>query len=510
MECAGLASIVSDFEGGIGGTIMAQPQKAIMPVITKRFKVKNLSVGFMSTSSIMFSETSLKYAKPIVPQTYFMDTIMVKLNTASILLIFAGILIFRLLFGLCGEFWVVDERQIYLLGLKFFTTHLWPFFGPDVVYTQSQIPGALQALLVGLPLFISRVPEAPFVLLNLLTFGALLFFAWYISLRLPGLPRWYIYGWLLTAPWALNYSTHIVNPSYVLVGSILFFVGFFEVLPKLSINRLPLWLSFFFMGAATAWIFQLHLSWVILPILTIGAFVAAIGTKPGLWFLAFAGYAGGAILIGWTAIPTFIVYGLLGTGGTGANVAFNHKNIFSVFDILFRFFSFASFEVSRFIAASTKGRINFLMQNWWCIPAVIFGLVAGAAQVVWMIIFWFRQSSLPGWNTLKWFVVILIGLLYFSFLFSIKGPASHTLYLAFPVAMLYSFYCFDGLLQKKFWRGAAMVLIVCSLFFHGCLALYMLPKRSLYRDRPLVVKALSLNDYRILGERSKTATGVGY
>src|SRR5438270_14100848 len=138
--------------------------------------------------------------------------------------------LFRLAFGLCSQFWTDDERQVYLIGLKFYSTGAWPFFGPDVS-SGVQIPGALQGLLVGLPLFAAHAPEAPFILLNLLSFASLCFFAWYCVRRLPGIPKWFVWGWLLNAPWTLNFSTHVVNPSYVLTGGILFFVGALEIIP---------------------------------------------------------------------------------------------------------------------------------------------------------------------------------------------------------------------------------------------------------------------------------------
>ncbi|HEY3122240.1 MAG TPA: hypothetical protein VGL15_16565, partial [Vicinamibacteria bacterium] len=78
----------------------------------------------------------------------------------------AAAFLFRLGFGLCSEFWFEDETQIFLLGLRYHSTHAWPYFGPDVVWTKSQIPGALQALLVGLPMDVLPAPEAPFLLLN--------------------------------------------------------------------------------------------------------------------------------------------------------------------------------------------------------------------------------------------------------------------------------------------------------------------------------------------------------
>ena len=81
--------------------------------------------------------------------------------------------LFRLFVGLCSEFQDSDTKQIYLLGLKFYTTHAWPYFGPDVIWGEVQIPGALQALLVGSPFFVLHLPEAPYILLNLLSFAAL-------------------------------------------------------------------------------------------------------------------------------------------------------------------------------------------------------------------------------------------------------------------------------------------------------------------------------------------------
>ena len=105
-------------------------------------------------------------------------------------LILAACFLFRLLFGLSREFFFEDETQIFLLGFRYYATGDWPFFGPDVVWTRSEIPGALQPLLVGLPLRVAAIPEAPFVLLNLLSFGALCALAWYVSRLRPATPRW--------------------------------------------------------------------------------------------------------------------------------------------------------------------------------------------------------------------------------------------------------------------------------------------------------------------------------
>src|SRR6187551_3884169 len=81
--------------------------------------------------------------------------------------------LFRFIFGLNYDFWYVDNVQVYLIGLKFYTTGLWPYWGSDVVYYHSAIPGALQGLLVGLPFYLFEIPEAPVFFLNLLSLFSL-------------------------------------------------------------------------------------------------------------------------------------------------------------------------------------------------------------------------------------------------------------------------------------------------------------------------------------------------
>ena len=81
--------------------------------------------------------------------------------------------LFRLTFGLSSNFWTPDVFQIYLIGLKSFTMNVWPLYGPDLVYTNTQIPGALQGLLIALPFNILKIPESPIILLNILSFASL-------------------------------------------------------------------------------------------------------------------------------------------------------------------------------------------------------------------------------------------------------------------------------------------------------------------------------------------------
>ena len=82
-----------------------------------------------------------------------------------LIVLIIALCVLRIVCGIVSEFWAEDEQQIYLIGLKSYTTGTWPFYGPDVVYTKTQIPGALQGLLVSVAFYILPIPEAPAIFL---------------------------------------------------------------------------------------------------------------------------------------------------------------------------------------------------------------------------------------------------------------------------------------------------------------------------------------------------------
>ena len=435
-----------------------------------------------------------------------------KRNISLFVVALALAFLFRLGFGLCSDLATPtgDEKQVYLLGLKFFTTGAWPFFGPDVTST-IQIPGALQGLLVGLPLYVAPFPEAPYVLLNILSFAGLCFFAWYCCRRLPEMPKWFIWTWLLTAPWTINLSTHIYNPSYVLPAAILFFVCAIETYPFLSRDLISLNWANFAMGLSLFWVMQFHLSWVLLvPFILLSFYFQFSGSGwsaiRGVLF-----FAGGALITGSFLIPTFIKYGLAGAlGNTNEAVQFNStilvKHLNPVEGVLGRFLSFASFELPRFIGGNTAKRLLFMRENPWLIPFVIFLTVIGILQPIALLILWFRRKhSLKDWKAMKYFTLATVVLIYVSFLFSIKIPLSHTFYITLPIAMLYSFYCWNEFLKKKSWQKFALVFIICGIIFNIGLAVNNYSRVSLYVERAKIVEAIKARDYRIFGERREGA-----
>ena len=409
----------------------------------------------------------------------------------------------RLAFGLAYEFWADDELQIFLIGLSHYTTGEWPYFGPDVVYSRTRIPGALVGLLVSAPLRVFPIPEAPYVLLNALSAGALALLAWYIGCRTPAVPRWFLWPWVFFNPWTLNFSTHIVNPSYVLPGAIVFFVGAFELLPRVSIRALPPRLAFACMGFGLLWVYQLHLSFPLLVPFVAVAFAAAAARS---WRQAASGaawFAAGALIPALALLPTLAQFGVVSSvSTTGANVRVDAFNVFRIPEITARFLSFASFEIPRFLGNSTATRLEFLSRHPWSAPFVVFAGICGLLQPFVLLLGFFRmRAASPEFRAVATTTLLTIALICASFLFSVKDPASHAFYVVFPVATIYAFHCWEVLLQSKWIKAVAAALLVCTAVIHVAIAIDHVRTHSLYANRQLVVRAIQEKNYRLLGER---------
>ena len=407
--------------------------------------------------------------------------------------------LFRLVYGLTSEFWLEDELQIYLIGLKFYSTGNWPFFGPDIVYTGSQIPGALQGLLVGIPLYLWSIPESPAILLNLITFFSLCFLAWYIRKRVPEIPWWFVWIWVLTCPWTLNFSTTLVNPSFALVGGIFFFIAFLEAVPSLKGNLMNRKTAFALMGFSLFWVMQLHMSWVLMLPYLLYAFVISVRYEKtfirDLLFFCF-----GSILPLATLIPTYIQYGLAsGSGGAGQNIMINWQNVQQIITVISRYLSFACYELPRFLGTSTALRMELAKHYWPFIPFIAFVLLAGLIQPLVLFVYLFLHSRVP--LSMRLLTGITMLLIWVSFFFSVKGPSSHTFYITLPLAMVYSMFVWRELFQKRWFRILMAAMLICGILTNMVLIHEHFYSRSLYQNRDLPQKAIREKNYHILGER---------
>jgi hypothetical protein len=428
-------------------------------------------------------------------------------NLLKFAILFVGVLLFRTIFGLSQPFFSPDELQSYLIGLKWYCEGGWPYFGPDLIVTETgfftRIPGPLEAWLIGLPFKVLPIPEAPFLLLNLLSTSAIAFLSLYIARRLPEMPFAFVFVWISLLPWNLHESANIVNPSFLLIGSVLFFIGFFEAVPSLSKGFVSPAFAFALMGFGIFWNFQFHFSWVLLPPFLLLALFLRFRAVPSnlpkdlLW--SFLGAAPLVALI----LPTFIQYGFSkGIGGMGLARAFNFGNFAEFFTELAWFFSLPAFEMPRFIGLGTHARIEFFQNAYWLVLPGVFLILVGWVQPFVLLILGFlkdeKHNDAKGITAVTWFALLMA---WAGFWFTSKPPLAHMYYILLPLILVYSFYIWSRLAPRRGWRIFAAVCIAANLWFEAGYLVRMMKTQSMYLDRDKVVRAINSKDYRILGER---------
>src|SRR5262249_35294010 len=153
-----------------------------------------------------------------------------------------------------------------------------------------------------------------------------------------------------------------------------------------------------------------------------------------------------------------------------------------------RFFSFASFEIARFIGDGTDQRVEFLRQLVAAAPFVVAAAALGFLQTGSLIVGLFlRRSGQTTWTPVRNATIALVVLLCLVFTLSAKDPASHTFYVTLPVAMVYACTFWAPLFQRPIVRKLAVVLLVCGAITHVTLAWRNLHLRSLYTNRAVVM-----------------------
>ena len=427
------------------------------------------------------------------------------------LLFVIGLFVLRMAYGLVSDFWEEDNKQIYLIGLKSYTTETWPYYGPDIVYTKTQIPGALQGLLISLPLHLLAIPEAPFLFLGLLSFAILVFFANYLAHRFSDIPKWLIYTIVLTTSWVMHFSMSVVNPSYVILFSVPFFVCFVEIVDVYKSKRITNTTAFFVIGISTTLVMQIHMSWVLLLPFTAVAFAYTLYNSRKSFIKYSLLYILGASIGALTLLPTLFFPDASGTGDVASNIVFNWENFRNIGTILTRFLIFAGYEVPYMLGTSTEARLAVVEHQLWMAPFTAYLYLFGFAQVALFIISFFQKNDSGDWRKMKWITFGSYLLIFASFFFSIKGPAPHTFYIMLPIDMIYSFHCYRWIIsKKKFFATLLQIAAISGILFHIGLGIDKYENKSLYKNRALIQNAIDQKDYKILGTRRSDVLGHGY
>ncbi len=425
----------------------------------------------------------------------------------SFFLLFLFLYLFQVFFGLCeSQWWERDEIQTYLIGLKCYTTQTWPYFGPDVTGAentsfQSQIPGALEGLLIGLPFYLCPTPEAPFFLLGLLNTLGAAFLSWYIHRRLPSISRPRLMLWICVTPWMLEKCAHIINPAYDCLPSVLFFIGFLETLSTFRLNLLkPYWANAA-MGFSIFWIMQFHFSYVYL--LPLAAYSFYSQAREGRFGAALGGFFCGAAPMAALILPTWLRYGFVHSNvASGFTAPFNWQNVLALPVILARYLSLVCFEIPRYLGDDLLLRIKFLTDRpWLLVPGAILWIGGLVQASVLFLAGFLKRHPAPLWAPTRNLTALCFLMVWVSFWFTIKLPLSHIYLVFYPLLMLYSCYVlslFTARPKAGFW---ARVFLILGLYFQLGYAVVKRPQDSLYPDRARLVSALEQKDYRLFQER---------
>ncbi|HTC22194.1 MAG TPA: hypothetical protein VK859_15155 [bacterium] len=482
-------------------------------------------------------------------------------NRKNLTILFLAFFALRLMFGLFrAQFRETDQFQTYLIGLKTYTTGTWPWFGPDVNGMEnsfkSQIPGALEGLLIGLPFYLIPFPEAPFILLNLLSLAGVALLTWYIVKRLPGISYIWLFIWIAVAPWSIHESTVMINPAFTFLPSILFFIAFMESLPFFTLNLVPERWANAGMGFSLFWIMQFHFSYVYLvPLALFSLAFQALREKK---WMAPVFFALGSLPMLALILPTYLKFGLArGNVAGGFAVPFNWGNVGEFWTILARYLSLVSFEVPRFIGENTKSRLHFLgvEHPFLLVPGLLLWVI-GLVQPFFLASVWFRELRLrfqwlfwavflglclllavsnwgdaakslslsvgimaitlalgfwvgrlnpekagPQWKELNLLFSFVFAMVYASFWFTVKMPLSHIYFLFFPLLMTYSCYCWMTFREKKAWRLAAKAFVILGVVFQVGFAIAVEPRDSIYPWWTAIKQAIDQKNYHLMGER---------
>jgi hypothetical protein len=428
-------------------------------------------------------------------------------NRTQFILLFLFLLVFRTIFGCSQPFFSPDEMQTYLIGLKAYTNHLWPYFGPDLIVTETgfytQIPGALEGLCVGLPFYLLPIPEAPFIFLNLLSLSALALLSFYISKRVREIPFLFIFAWLALLPWNLHESTNIINPSWLLFGSVFFFIGFLEAIPETSLKFWSPFTAFLAMGFGLFWNIQFHFSWVLLPPFIVLALAWRLWRGAVGSFSEIVGLLLGSLISGAFLLPTLIVFGLhQASSGLGLAVHFNWNNFEAIYLVLPRFLSLVCYELPRFLGPGANDRWDAVTHfPVMFLPAVFLWIVGILQAIVLFFMIFMKDTKHKDWKAVHLIIGISLVLVWASFWFTSKPPQAHMYYILLPPISVYSFYVWGRLAVDKRWRIFGIICLAASFWFEASFIAWQMPFSSLYTNRAKVANAIDHRDYTLLGER---------
>jgi len=338
-----------------------------------------------------------------------------------------------------------DEHVTYAVGHDFFVNGIPPFYGVTLS-TGSTVPGMLQGILTGIPLFFSKgeVIGAAYGLVLWTMLGLWLLFCALRKLFTEISPEW-LAVFVFFAPWTIMLSS-VMNPHYLLLFAVMFYVSALQLAGDPEKKS-----AHFAMAFSIPMMFQLHLS-AFLP-LAHWMVLVFIGALPfPKMKQSVLGFGLGSLLIVPAIIQKFFMpatNAVQHSVNLASSIAISAKPLLEFPRIFFRFLSFSTGDTTRFVTTHGYLEIFSILAGRPILMLFYFIAMLVSAYLVWLGLCYFKRyvscmKACFGFRLALGFsvaqkralivitsVCVATGL----FAFASRSPSAQTIWVLFPLAM---------------------------------------------------------------------------
>ena len=422
-------------------------------------------------------------------------------KTLNLTLFILILILFRIFLGIQINFSHEDYTQVFLIGLENAFSGNWSYWGPDVVWSKTRLPGAMLGLLVGIPLRLTENPYAPIILSNLISGAGLILLSFYAKRRFPALSLYFLLALFLLSPFMLFNGVVLLNTSYLIFSGAILFI----VVSDLFMYRNDLlWdvrYHFLALGFALLFTFQLHLSWVMFLPFVLVLFYLEWARNPKQWWRLLSFFILGSSIASLTLFPTLFTYGSVLLTGSEDNIHVNIQRLSRVIDLFVRYAGIATFDINQ--------KINFIelftAKNWMNVALVWIIKVLSLFQFIgFCISFYYIKKNDAFRKTILLFfltMVMALGL----YLISNKHLEMRTYIILYPVPIWLALYGYAYLMDYRYVKSILYAFL--ALVFVTSIGMAMTNFNDMYSFKSVetkIDKAIQDKDPDAFAIRRKT------
>ena len=367
-----------------------------------------------------------------------------------------ALILFRIFLGIQVNFSHEDYTQVYLIGLEHAFSGHWSYWGPDVVWSNTRLPGALLGFLAGMPLSLTLNEYAPIILSNIISGAGLILLSFYAKQRFPKLSIYFLLALFLLSPFMLFNGVVLLNTAYLLFSGAILFMVVFELFVYRDDVLWPPHFNFLALGFSLLFTFQLHLSWVMFIPFVFVLFYREWRTHPSHGWKYLSYFTAGCILSGLTLLPTLFKYSHVILIGSGGNVNIHWSRVTSIVDLFVRYTGIATLDVNQ--------KLNFIhllsTQGWMGVGLIWTMKLFSLIQFIgFSVSFYFMQKS-PEFrkSVLLFFLSLLMAL--GLYILSNKHLEMRTYILLYPIPLWLALFAYSYLMDFRFIKSILYVALV--------------------------------------------------